>query len=255
MSSLPRPSFDFYTAAARHNEEYLIHDVKSSDTLAGIAIRYSVPVEDIKRVNSLFSEMIHGHLTLKIPLGRRQILAPVTVEQEQRIAEERRMVRQFAQQVLCPAEDARFFLTKSDWDYESAIKAYRDANPESGRKVPQVYDDQPVIMLPPREPYEVDGFSDTTSRMPWSADLSPSPPKHRHHHKHRHHRRSKHDRSTSTSTDSDEEGSTVDIRDVTITQVVSQVQPRAISGHAVLAHIDNVTQAKLRRDDDDFFEL
>jgi cell division protein ZapA (FtsZ GTPase activity inhibitor) len=60
------PEFD-------HESGCLIHPVDKKDTLAGLAIRYGVKVEDIKRINRLWnSNEIWMYRTLKIPADIQQ---------------------------------------------------------------------------------------------------------------------------------------------------------------------------------------
>ncbi|XP_051187325.1 uncharacterized protein [Lolium perenne] len=57
--------------------QYMLHRVGKFDTLAGVAIKYGVEVADIKRLNSLSTDLqMFGHKTLRIPLPGRHPPSP-----------------------------------------------------------------------------------------------------------------------------------------------------------------------------------
>uniref|UniRef100_A0A452YGX7 LysM domain-containing protein n=1 Tax=Aegilops tauschii subsp. strangulata TaxID=200361 RepID=A0A452YGX7_AEGTS len=52
--------------------QYMLHRVGKFDTLAGVAIKYGVEVADVKRLNSLSTDLqMFAHKTLRIPLPGR----------------------------------------------------------------------------------------------------------------------------------------------------------------------------------------
>eukprot|EP00700_Malawimonas_jakobiformis_P001128 EC720494.1.p1 GENE.EC720494.1~~EC720494.1.p1 ORF type:complete len:66 (+),score=10.91 EC720494.1:92-289(+) len=64
---MSRPSADFH-AVADQSAGFISHEVKLTDTLEGISLKYGVPIAEIKKANRLFSNAIHGLVTLKIPI-------------------------------------------------------------------------------------------------------------------------------------------------------------------------------------------
>lgn len=55
---------------ARQNRECLIHIVNSNETMAGIALKYDISVEDIRRTNGLWTnDNVWPGQRLKIPFG------------------------------------------------------------------------------------------------------------------------------------------------------------------------------------------
>lgn len=120
----------------------------------------------------MFGDNIHGHVHLKIPVNLRQAPPPEVSVQQQREAEERRMVKSFCvclgcpcsricdvssdhaqSDMKCPAEDARHYLTKTKWNMEEAREAYlADMSEGAKRKhmaryvTPEVDDDIHIII-------------------------------------------------------------------------------------------------------------
>lgn len=67
-----------YGATMKSQQETFIqHDIQPGETLQGIAIKYTVPVEQIKRANKLFNNDIFMRKTLSIPVGDQPLPANV----------------------------------------------------------------------------------------------------------------------------------------------------------------------------------
>jgi hypothetical protein len=80
-------------------------------------------IAEIKTANKLFSNMIHGHITLKIPIDKRRITVDKATERE---TEQRRIVKQLAEELQCHIDDARQVLQRTEYDYAAAVQLYQD---------------------------------------------------------------------------------------------------------------------------------
>lgn len=131
MSSPGRPVSSEFSPEDDQSAGFIVHEVKPTDTLEGISLKYGVSVADVKKANKLFSSMIHGHFTLKIPVDKRTSID----KSGDKEATRRRLVRKLQLELRCPAEDAKFVLERADWVYKDALKVYHQIMAEADEKV------------------------------------------------------------------------------------------------------------------------
>jgi len=72
----------FSRASATRVRETCDHAVRAGDSLVGLAVRYNVPVDDIKKMNNLWNNAdLHVRVNLRIPLVRR--LSPLLSDENE----------------------------------------------------------------------------------------------------------------------------------------------------------------------------
>ena len=109
-----------------------LHEIGRNDTLAGIAMKYGSSVEDLKKLNQLWSERdMYSRLSLVVPIFDEDAGGLM----EQRSAK----VREFLQLVGEGKENdevsASRWLSKAGWSVEKAVNAYHDHVEEERRRV------------------------------------------------------------------------------------------------------------------------
>ncbi|KYR01253.1 hypothetical protein DLAC_02373 [Tieghemostelium lacteum] len=106
--------------------KWVQHHVSTSDTLAGLAIRYNTSIDVIKRINLIKSNQCITHQTLLVPVST---VNPYTPPPPQPMSEEerkRKLIQLFAVSENISKEEARSYLSNNDWDITKAIKELKD---------------------------------------------------------------------------------------------------------------------------------
>jgi len=108
----------------RQRDYVVVHYVRLVDTLAGIAIRYGVTMEDIKRENHLHDDQIYGKNMLFIPVTS----IPDFVSPPPPDDVFKRRVKQFQLRTGCLDEkEAGYYVRETPgWDFERAVERYSE---------------------------------------------------------------------------------------------------------------------------------
>jgi LysM repeat protein len=100
----------------------LIHYVKTSDTLYGLALKYDVTVADIKAANKMTSDNIFAYSQLVIPRTTAEVEVAEEVSQEDVACRQAQMVNKFKRTQRVANEEALYYLDICEWNYEEAVK-------------------------------------------------------------------------------------------------------------------------------------
>eukprot|EP00029_Vermamoeba_vermiformis_P005403 TRINITY_DN1868_c0_g1_i1.p1 TRINITY_DN1868_c0_g1~~TRINITY_DN1868_c0_g1_i1.p1 ORF type:complete len:381 (+),score=102.66 TRINITY_DN1868_c0_g1_i1:86-1228(+) len=100
----------------------LIHYVKMSDTLYGLALKYDVTVADIKAANKMTSDNIFAYSQLIIPRKPEEVEIAEEVSQEDVACKQAQMVNRFKRTQRVSNEEALYYLDICEWNYEEAVK-------------------------------------------------------------------------------------------------------------------------------------
>lgn len=95
------------------------HIVMPQDTLAGLSLRYRVPVAAIRKLNMFSGDRIHFKKSLLIPID------PGVTFVAQLNTEEVKLQR-FRNATGEATEEARLYLSDHDWDVDKAIEAWKN---------------------------------------------------------------------------------------------------------------------------------
>ncbi|KAI9002765.1 hypothetical protein BC832DRAFT_622063 [Gaertneriomyces semiglobifer] len=99
-----------------------IHHVLPTDTLVGLSIRYSVPLDLILSHNNLhFTDTPYSRSTLFIPFADVSHSPIESPEQERK-----RLVKRFQVLVKCESDEAWCYMRMYDWSVEEAQAAWRE---------------------------------------------------------------------------------------------------------------------------------
>merc|ERR1711976_494296 len=99
-------------------ENVIEHVLQPTDTLAGIALKYGVTKETLKRYNGIHSDMLLAAETkILVPLDNPKGRKPQTDEQRQRA-----LVKQFASEQKCTQFEAKTYLSECNYNMEEAIE-------------------------------------------------------------------------------------------------------------------------------------
>jgi len=100
------------------------HTVMLTDTLSGLALKYGVKAQDIKRANNLIGDSIFERKHLDIPNPTR---LPESSELEGTLPKSGReeiIICRFVAAAKCAKQEARYYLTDNDWDLEKALNLF-----------------------------------------------------------------------------------------------------------------------------------
>eukprot|EP01006_Ploeotia_vitrea_P011897 TRINITY_DN3161_c0_g1_i1.p1 TRINITY_DN3161_c0_g1~~TRINITY_DN3161_c0_g1_i1.p1 ORF type:complete len:221 (+),score=38.15 TRINITY_DN3161_c0_g1_i1:60-722(+) len=124
----------------------IFHKLEHDDTLHGLALRYGTSQAAIKQLNSLLSgdlDLLPSTTVLQIPTGGKDIkhydkLKSVPLSEEDK---KERKLRKFMDDHKCSRQEAHFYLTSNDWDWDLAMsecmadKKWESENPSPKVKV------------------------------------------------------------------------------------------------------------------------
>ena len=103
---------------------FVRHTVVTTDTIAGLALKYGVKAADIKRANNLIGDSIFERKHLDIPNPTR---IPDSVELSgglPKCGKEEIAISRFAATARCDKAEAKYYLTDYDWDMDKAMAAF-----------------------------------------------------------------------------------------------------------------------------------
>lgn len=105
------------------DDNYYLHTVVPTDTLAGLQVRYDISAAGIRKANPEMVGDIFKHLkTIRIPKRPGLTPPPPVTESTAR----KMMIRDFECKARCTQEEAKYYLSESDFDLESALRNYRE---------------------------------------------------------------------------------------------------------------------------------
>jgi hypothetical protein len=104
---------------ARSCATVIKHAVARTDTLAGLALKYSTSVEAIKRANNMFSDSMSHLDFVMIPL--KAGAKPPPKQNEFKYDATVRFIRATG----CPQDEAKFYLEGHDYDVDKALAEYK----------------------------------------------------------------------------------------------------------------------------------
>ncbi|KAF2076283.1 hypothetical protein CYY_002398 [Polysphondylium violaceum] len=102
--------------------QWIEHRVTTSDTLAGIAIKYNTSIETLKKINLIKSNQCITHQTLLVPASG---INPTTTPPTPPVSEDekrRKLIQLIAVSESISKEDARSYLANNEWDLHRALK-------------------------------------------------------------------------------------------------------------------------------------
>eukprot|EP01088_Endostelium_zonatum_P012767 TRINITY_DN27037_c0_g1_i1.p1 TRINITY_DN27037_c0_g1~~TRINITY_DN27037_c0_g1_i1.p1 ORF type:complete len:319 (-),score=71.77 TRINITY_DN27037_c0_g1_i1:27-941(-) len=111
-------------------DEYFIHEVRHSDTLTGLSLKYKCSEALIKKLNKLmFNEQLWGKKTILIPKTPANRNLDILIAPESEVQVKSRKMSNFRSKIGMMEIDnmeARFYLDESDWDVEKAVACFLD---------------------------------------------------------------------------------------------------------------------------------
>jgi len=102
--------------------DFIVHNVQEGDTLAGLALKYDVSKEEIRRLNKLPTEELRHLKRLCIPLKGR-VVNVSQLPQEETISWKK---KSFKQKTGASNEEIDIYLSEHNGNVTEAIKAYMD---------------------------------------------------------------------------------------------------------------------------------
>ncbi|KAK5581875.1 hypothetical protein RB653_003455 [Dictyostelium firmibasis] len=117
-----------YQQQPTNDVQWIQHKVLTTDTLAGIAIKYNTTIDVIKRINLIQGNNCISHQTLLVPSSGVVNYQPQQVQQPANSEDERKrkLIQLFAVSENISKEEARSYLVNNDWDFAKSIKVFRD---------------------------------------------------------------------------------------------------------------------------------
>lgn len=92
--------------------------VRNNDSLRGLSLRYNVKKDRLKKLNGLFHDSeLYSRYSVYIPYkeGTKPEITPTTKEERRREA-----ISQFKNRYKITKEEAKYYLSSSQWDIEKA---------------------------------------------------------------------------------------------------------------------------------------
>eukprot|EP01091_Cochliopodium_minus_P017546 TRINITY_DN6900_c1_g1_i1.p1 TRINITY_DN6900_c1_g1~~TRINITY_DN6900_c1_g1_i1.p1 ORF type:complete len:286 (+),score=80.91 TRINITY_DN6900_c1_g1_i1:53-910(+) len=100
-------------------DEKKYHFVKSGDTLAGIALRYSVSISSLKQQNNLYSDSIF-HLSKLLLPGNAKVISTTPLTNSGAI------IKDFVSRTGVSSEEAKYYLDETNYDLDLALEEYNE---------------------------------------------------------------------------------------------------------------------------------
>jgi len=118
---------------------YIIHTVDPKDTLQGLALRYCVTVQEIKKVNKIYNPTaIYSQKQLVIPVRHAELLQRLrsrTNEKEETEKEKQEIVKHFIQITNSTEAEALQYLKLTQFNLELAIEKHQLGNMTMPKKI------------------------------------------------------------------------------------------------------------------------
>jgi len=105
------------------NEEFIKHNVKFTDTLSGLSLKYRVTVDEIKSTNKINKdEEMWTRFHIMIPFRGQELPQPDEKEKKKyRQDMKNRLAKRFSRATNCSTYEARYYLKMNAWCYDEAI--------------------------------------------------------------------------------------------------------------------------------------
>jgi len=102
---------------------YYNHVIMETDTLPGLALRYSATVQELRAINKLVADNLHERIVLKVPV--RGLPNLNTDPKELEALFRKRLISRFHKKTKCVTEEeAVFYLENHQFDIDVAIQEY-----------------------------------------------------------------------------------------------------------------------------------
>jgi len=98
----------------------LSHTVMPHDTLQGLALRYRIPVSELRRFNTLPSNNVQILKTLRVPISHNQPIEP------QEMTDNEVTLQRFRNETGESLEEAKFYLEESKWVLQEALQLWKE---------------------------------------------------------------------------------------------------------------------------------
>jgi LysM repeat protein len=90
------------------------------DTLQGLALRYRIPVSELRRFNTLPSNNVQILKTLRVPISHNQPIEP------QEMTDNEVTLQRFRNETGESLEEAKFYLEESKWVLQEALQLWKE---------------------------------------------------------------------------------------------------------------------------------
>jgi len=105
---------------------FIKHEVRDTDTLPGIALKYNTTTQAIKQLNKLASDHVFTRRYLYIPHDGQTPLPEQTPDEVSETTVRRRLLKDFMKaSKISSKEEAEYYLDESDWNLEMALEVYQ----------------------------------------------------------------------------------------------------------------------------------
>eukprot|EP01100_Stratorugosa_tubuloviscum_P000828 TRINITY_DN1185_c3_g2_i1.p1 TRINITY_DN1185_c3_g2~~TRINITY_DN1185_c3_g2_i1.p1 ORF type:complete len:170 (-),score=71.92 TRINITY_DN1185_c3_g2_i1:48-485(-) len=105
---------------------FVKHQVMATDTLTGIALKYGVTIDEIKKTNKLFTNDVCVRKVIYVRIGREDKLnlREIVIESSETQLK-RKLVKQFKMKTNCTdSNEITSYLVDNDWDLQKSIENY-----------------------------------------------------------------------------------------------------------------------------------
>jgi len=124
-SASSNKSVDSTPEEIKHEEEYIIHQVASNDTLVGISLYYHAKIADIQKLNNLTSHQIFHKKTLLIPPPDVELPPKKLVYESNEQLRQQKLMKIFMELNNCSKEEAKYYMELCEFNIEEATKQWK----------------------------------------------------------------------------------------------------------------------------------
>jgi len=105
-------------------DNFIVHPLNRLDTLMGLALRYDVPIDELKRVNQLTGHNISHLFEILIPLKPNQTpeVKKIHLTKKQ---EQDQLIRSFRSKTGVDLDEAKFYMEEANFDLDAALSEYK----------------------------------------------------------------------------------------------------------------------------------
>jgi len=108
---------------------FINHVISETDTLSGIALRYRVKANEIRKVNGLIGngdQAIFKHVFLRIPANPQQVHEQGAMDEASYNILKRRTIARFARKSGCNnIDEAQYYLEAHHFDFDKAMSEFK----------------------------------------------------------------------------------------------------------------------------------
>jgi len=116
-------------SAGASSDGFINHVISQTDTLAGIALRYKVNINDIRKANGLIGNTDHSIyklVVLRIPANPQQVQDQGEMDEASFNVLKRRTIARFARQSGCNSlDEAQYYLENHHFDFDKAMDEFQ----------------------------------------------------------------------------------------------------------------------------------